>query len=124
MRRKFKEQSTAANEAALIRNTHPDPTQAMTAPATAGPTIRAALKEVEFSATAFDRSASPTSSDTKVWRAGASNAEAQPSRNANTQTCHNCTTPATVSRPSASASAPMAAWVPISSRRRSRRSAA
>jgi hypothetical protein len=34
----------------------------------AGPIIRAALKEVEFSATALDRSASPTSSATKVAR--------------------------------------------------------
>ena len=36
--------------------------------------MRAALNEVELSATALDRSASPTSSETKVCRAGASNA--------------------------------------------------
>jgi hypothetical protein len=35
------------------------------------------------SATAFERSASPTSSEKKVWRAGASNAVTHPSRNAN-----------------------------------------
>ena len=35
-------------------------------PATAGPIMRAALNEVEFSATALDRSASPTRSETKV----------------------------------------------------------
>ena len=50
----------------------------------AGPIIRAALNEVEFSATAFDRSASATRSETNVWRAGASNAVTQPSKNANT----------------------------------------
>jgi hypothetical protein len=46
------------------------PTAAMRIPAMAGPIIRAALKDVEFSATAFDRSASPTRSETKVWLAG------------------------------------------------------
>ena len=58
----------------MIRNTQPEPTAAMRRPAIAGPIIRAALNEVEFSATAFDRSASPTSSETKVCRAGESNA--------------------------------------------------
>ena len=72
------------NDAPLNRNAQPVPTEAMTRPATAGPIIRAALNEVEFSAIAFDRSASPTSSATKVWRTGASNAAAQPNRNANT----------------------------------------
>jgi hypothetical protein len=67
----------------LIKNTHPEPTAAIRRPAVAGPTIRAALNEVEFRATAFDKSASPTSSDTKLWRAGASNAVTQPNRNAN-----------------------------------------
>jgi hypothetical protein len=57
---------------------------AMRTPPMAGPIIRALLKEVEFSPTAFGRSASPTSSDTKDWRAGASKAEAHPSRNAKT----------------------------------------
>ena len=50
----------------------------------AGPIIRAALNEVELSATALDTSASTTRSDTNVWRAGASNAVTHPSRNANT----------------------------------------
>ena len=48
----------------------------------AGPIMRPALNEVEFSATAFDKSASPTSSETKVWRAGASNAVVHPSSSA------------------------------------------
>ena len=84
MRRKPSEHSTARNERALIRNTHPVPTPAIRTPAMAGPIMRAALNDVEFSATAFGRSPSPTSSATKVCRAGESNAAAQPSRNANT----------------------------------------
>ena len=67
-----------------MRNTHPVPTVAMRTPATAGPINRAALNDVEFSATALERSASPTRSDTNVWRAGESNAVTHPSRNANT----------------------------------------
>ena len=55
-------------------NTQPVPTTAISTPATAGPIMRAALKEVELSATALDRCASPTSSATKLWRAGASKA--------------------------------------------------
>ena len=82
-RSRHSEQSTATNEAALSMNTHPLPMAAMSTPATAGPIRRAALNEVELSATAFERSASPTSSETNVWRAGASNAAAQPSPKAN-----------------------------------------
>jgi hypothetical protein len=54
--------STAINETPLIRKAEPAPIAEMTTPETAGPIIRAALNEVELSATAFDRSASPTSS--------------------------------------------------------------
>ena len=71
-------------DAPLNRNAQPVPTEAMTRPAIAGPTMRAALNEVEFSAMAFDKSRSPTSSATKVWRTGASSAALQPNRNANT----------------------------------------
>ena len=74
--------STAAKETALIRKTQPAPTAAVMSPATAGPTMRARLKDAEFSATAFDRFGPPTSCDTKVCRAGASKAAATPSRNA------------------------------------------
>ncbi len=42
----------------------------------------AALNDVEFSATALERSASPTSAATKVWRTGASKAAAVPNRKA------------------------------------------
>jgi len=82
-RSRLSEQSMATNEIAFIRKTQPEPTAAMRIPATAGPIIRPALNDVEFSATAFDRLASPTSSVTKVCRAGASNAVTHPSRSAN-----------------------------------------
>ena len=90
----------------------------------AGPTIRAALNEVEFSATAFDRSFSSTRSETKVWRAGESKAVTQPSRNANTYTCQSWTSPVTTRIPSPRARAPMEAWVANRSFLRSSRSAA
>ena len=96
----------------------------MSTPAIAGPIMRAALNEVELRPTAFESSASPTSSDTKTCRAGASNAVTHPSRNAHVYTCHRRTTPVTVSRPSASASTPIAACVAKRSFRRSSRSAA
>lgn len=53
--------------------------------------MRAALKELELSATAFEISVSSTNSETKVCRAGASNAAVQPWPSANTYTCHNFT---------------------------------
>ena len=49
-----------------MRNTHPEPTAAMRMPAMAGPIMRAPWNEVEFRATALERSASPTNSATKV----------------------------------------------------------
>ncbi len=72
------------------------PALAMSKPATAGPIIWAALKDVEFNATAFGRSVSPTISATKVCLTGASNAAAEPERNANTYTCQRRTAPAIV----------------------------
>ncbi len=64
-------------------NAQPVPSDDSSTPAIAGPTMRATLNEVEFSPTALDRSRSPTSSETKVWLAGASNAVTQPSSSAN-----------------------------------------
>ena len=61
--------STAAKERPLSKKTHPDPTTAMSSPAAAGPIVRATLNEVALSATAFCRSASPTSAEATVWRA-------------------------------------------------------
>ncbi len=105
-------------------NAQPVPTEASSTPAMAGPTMRAMLNDVEFSATALDRSRSPTSSETKVWLAGPSNAVTQPSSNANAYTCHSATAPNRVSRPSVSASTNMTDCVTTRMRRRSKRSAA
>lgn len=70
---------TATKDRELMTNTQPLPTAAIISPATAGPTRRAPLNSVEFNATALGRPSSPTSSATKVWRAGASKELTQPS---------------------------------------------
>ncbi len=92
----------------------------MSTPAIAGPIIRAVLNDVELSATAFGRSASPTKSAMKVCRAGASKAVAHPSRKASTYTCQSCTRPVTESKPSTRANAPIDACVNSRSLRRSK----
>jgi hypothetical protein len=51
---------------ALTRKTQPAPTQAMTRPAAAGPSRRAALKEAEFRPTALERSPAGTIRATKI----------------------------------------------------------
>ncbi len=107
-----------------MRKTQPLPTLMMSKPATAGPSMRAALNEVELSATAFARSSSPTISETNVWRTGASKAVTQPSRKANTYTCHSCTWPLIHNIPRPSASKPMAACVHSNNFLRSSKSAA
>ncbi|KKJ06594.1 hypothetical protein XF14_11545 [Burkholderia gladioli] len=68
----------------MITKAQPVPTEAITTPATPGPTMRAALNTVELSATALGRSSSPTSEVTKVCRTGASKAAALPNSSANT----------------------------------------
>ena len=108
----------------MITNTHPDPTAAISTPATAGPIMRAALNDVEFNPTAFERSCSPTSSATNVWRAAESNALTHPSRNANRYTCHKRANPDRVRIPKPSARSPIVACVAISTLRRSKVSAA
>ena len=60
------------------RNAIATPKRAMSSPATAGPTMRAVLKMIEFSATALGRSGRPTRSVTKDWRAGMSTARPRP----------------------------------------------
>ena len=94
------------------------PTFAMSKPAMAGPIIWAALNEVEFNATAFGRSSSPTISATKVCLTGASSAAAEPDRNANAYTCQSWMTPVIVRTPRTTASMPIVAWVVIRSLRR------
>ncbi len=73
---------TAAKLAALIRNTGPVPTQAISKPAMAGPVSRAVLNEAEFNATALEMLSCPTSSETNAWRDGASMAPAIPRQRA------------------------------------------
>ena len=63
----------------MITNTQPVPTSAMHRPASAGPIIRASWKAVLFMATALPMISSPTRSETKLCRAGASKAMQQPS---------------------------------------------
>src|SRR5438046_4160196 len=66
----------------------PTPATPINTPATAGPTIRAALNMDELSAIAFMRSSLPTSSTMNAWRAGMSNALTTPKNTASTMTCH------------------------------------
>ena len=63
----------------------------MTAPATAGPITRAALKADELSAMALTRSSFPTSSTMKACRAGMSNAFTRPRNAASAATCQTAT---------------------------------
>ena len=63
------------------------PNCAIRSPPSPGPTIRAALKEAEFSATALATSARPTISATSDWRAGWSSTLTSPEQNASTATC-------------------------------------
>ncbi|CAG7844860.1 hypothetical protein USB125703_01111 [Pseudoclavibacter triregionum] len=64
--------------AAFTRMTGPAPMTTVSTPAIAGPSRRAPLKDVEFSAIAFERSSGDTISETKAWRAGASSEATMP----------------------------------------------
>ena len=77
------EKIVAANVTALMTNTHPVPTAAMSSPATPGPMRRAALKLALFRPTALDSLLAGTSSATNVWRTGPSMAVTQPRVSAN-----------------------------------------
>ena len=70
--------STARKLMPFRKNAVATPKRAMSSPATAGPTMRAVLKTIEFSATAFGRSGRPTRSVTKDCRAGMSTARPRP----------------------------------------------
>ena len=74
----------AAKLTALITNTQPVPTQAISRPARPGPIIRAALNDALFRLTALANRSAGTMSATNVCRAGASMADTQPSSPANT----------------------------------------
>ena len=100
----------------------PTPATPINTPATAGPTIRAALNMDELSAIAFMRSSLPTSSTMNAWRAGMSNALTTPKNTASTITCHVVTLPVHTSPASASASSICRACVHTMRRRLSTRS--
>src|SRR5439155_13444031 len=61
---------TARKLALFTKNAGTTPKRPITTPATAGPTMRAALNAAEFSATALATSSLPTRSITYDWRAG------------------------------------------------------
>ena len=62
----------------------PEPSTAMSTPASAGPIIRARLNAAALSPTALASWSRSTISLTNAWRAGASNAVPVPNRNAST----------------------------------------
>ena len=82
--RRMRTVSVAANPRPLMRKTGPAPMRAVSTPATAGPIMRAPLKEAELRLTAFGSSFSPTSSETKAWRAGLSSVVSMPRVKAST----------------------------------------
>ena len=79
--------ATTSSPTALSTKAGATPTRAISSPPIAGPTMRAALKEAEFSATALARSALPTISTMNDWRAGESNVWARPASTATAPTC-------------------------------------
>ena len=102
----------------------PSPTEATSTPATAGPSMRAALTIDEFSAMALGKSSRVTISMTNDCRVGMSKAFTTPRPAAMAMTAGTVTTCATVRLPSSSASTIADVCVASSTRRRSSRSAA
>ncbi len=113
----------APNDSALSRKHGPTPSSAITAPAAAGPTIRALWTITEFSATALTVRSGPTSSVTKLWRAGLSRALIAPRTNTSAKTIQTSTEPPTTSAHSASDGRAISACVTSSSLRLLMRSA-
>ena len=66
------------NVSELMRKHAPTPRSAITPPAAAGPTIRAVCTITLLSAIALTVRSGPTSSVTKLWRAGLSSASTAP----------------------------------------------
>ena len=115
--------SIAANDSALSAKQVPTPASAMTAPAVAGPMIRALWTMTEFSETALTTRSAPTSSMTKLWRVGLSTALTAPRTKTSAHTISGVTVPPTVSAKSVSAGSAISACVTMSTRRFGRRSA-
>ena len=102
------------NVTALTTNTQPLPTATIMRPATAGPIMRALLKDAALRATAFEAFSRATRSETNACRAGLSNAAMTPSVRAKPYISGSVITPARRSS---------RAWVSMRRRRRSKRSA-
>ena len=113
----------APKDRAFSRKHGPTPSSAITTPAAAGPTIRALCTITLLSATALTVRSGPTSSVTKLWRAGLSSALTAPRANTSANTIQTSTAPPIVSAHSVSAGTAISAWVTISSLRLLMRSA-
>ncbi len=100
----------------------PTPAAPINTPATAGPTIRAALNIDELSAIAVIRSSRRTSSTMNAWRPGMSNALTMPNSTASSITCQVVTRPVQTSAARARASSIWSACVQTMSWRLSTRS--
>jgi hypothetical protein len=114
---------TATYDAAFTSKHTDRPTKAMRAPPMAGPMTRAEFITTLLRLTAFGRSSRPTSSSTKVWRAGLSTRFTNPRKVASMKTCHSRTAPTAVNNPRVRARIPATDCVQYSSRRLSTRSA-
>ena len=107
----------------LDRIAQPDPKAAITRPATAGPTMRAAWKVAELRPIAFGSRSRPTTSETNAWRDGLSKAVPRPKANAITYTMGVVATPVMARMPNVAAQMANQAWVILSTTRLSKRSA-
>ena len=115
---------TAMNERPLMKNAPASPVVATARPAMAGPMVRAALKMVELSPMALDRSLLPSTISTiKDWRAGMSMALAAPNNVASTITCHTWTAPVQVNAARIKAWTIMIVWAMTMIERLEKRSA-
>ena len=107
----------------LDRIAQPDPKAAITRPATAGPTMRAAWKVAELRPIAFGSRSRPTTSETNDWRDGLSKAVPMPKAKAITYTIGVVATPVMARMPRVAAQMANQAWVILSTTRLSNRSA-
>ena len=114
---------TATNDRPLMKNAVEMSNTPMVRPATAGPTIRAALKIAEFRATALPMSSRPTISMTNDWRVGMSMAWVQPRAKARMTISQTWTVPVAVRMPRMKARLIETDWVAMSVRRLGRLSA-
>jgi hypothetical protein len=96
---------------------------AIATPAAAGPRIRAEWMSTLLSPTALTTRLEPTISMTKLCRLGLSNALTAPRAKTSAKTIHGSTAPPAVTAHSTSAGSAISAWVTISRRRLSTRSA-